>query len=108
VQRVFSRVVDGVRHLDRGSNVSEFLGPNPWGDLSAFQREVYNPMQSRNGRAGTEPRQGTRVEIPAADLARLNGILHDFYEGYSSGRPWSGIDDDERAMFERLAAQLGD
>jgi hypothetical protein len=88
--------------------VSEFLGPNPWGDLRAFQREVYYPMQSQNGRACAEQRQGTQIAIPVADLMRLNAVLDDLYEAYSGGRPWAGIDDDERAMFERLAAQPGD
>jgi len=44
--------------------------------------------------------------IPAADLPRLNPVLHDFYECYSGGRQWTGLSDDDRLVFARRAAQL--
>ena len=54
------------------------------------------------------PRIGGAVElmIPAADLPRLNPVLHDFYECYSGGRQWTGLSDDDRLVFARRAAQL--
>jgi hypothetical protein len=106
VRETFARVLDGVLALDQGSAVADYLGPNPWGDLGAYQREVFDPMQSGRASVGAEGRQTIRVVMPVQDLPRINSVLYDLYEGYSGGRPWAGIDAEERAIFERLAAQV--
>jgi hypothetical protein len=107
VRQAFARVLDCVLRLDRGSDVADFLGRDPWGDLSAYRREVFNPMQSPGAAVEAESGRPPAVAIALHDLPRINAVLHDFYEGYSGGCPWAGIDDEERAILERLAAQVG-
>jgi hypothetical protein len=105
-RRVFARVVEGVLSLREGDDVADYLGTNPWGDMDAFRREIYEPM--RSGKAGPHVAGGSELVIPVADLSRLNAWLDGFYEGYSGGSEWRPPRDDDRAVFERLAAQLPD
>ena len=92
--------------LDQGSGVADFLGRDPWGDLDAYRREVFDPMQPGDATVAADARQRTRVEIPIHDLPRINSVLGEFYDGYSAGAWWSGIGVPERAIFERLVAQV--
>jgi hypothetical protein len=77
VRETFARVLDGVLRLDQGSDIADFLGQDPWGDLSAYRREVFHPMQSGDATVAAEERQVTRVVIPVRDQARINQILDD-------------------------------
>src|SRR4051812_20543084 len=89
--------------LNRGANPADFLGPNPWGDLNAYRREVCDPRQSPRRSVAAGAREATKVSISLEELPRMNEVLGALYEGYAGGIPWPGIDDDERGMLERLA-----
>ena len=103
----FRCVVSAVLRLSSELDVLEYLGSDPWGDLEAFRREVYDPMRTGDPAQGRQPVGAVSVGISTSDLARMNGVLEDLYESYSGGRPWLAITPEERTMFERLAVQLG-
>ena len=103
----FQHVVAAVLRLSSHTDVAGYLGADPWGDLEAFRREVYEPMQTSDPAKGRQPVGTVRVGIATSDLAEMNRVLDDPYESYSGGRRWLTITPEQRTMFERLAAQLG-
>ena len=102
----FQRVVSAVLRLSSDSDVAGYLGSDPWGDFEAFRREVYEPMHTGAPAQGRRPVGAVSVGIATSDLAEMNRVLGDLYEGYSGGRRWLTITPEQRTMFERLAAQL--
>lgn len=91
--------------LHDGDRVVDFIGMSPWGDLSAYRREVHEPLHGALAIAGDAAGK-FKVEIPATDLAAVRRVLDGLAESVSGGVPWVALTSDERSAATRLIEQL--
>jgi hypothetical protein len=109
VARHLRQVLETVEHLDEGADVGPALGPDGWGDLGRFRRQVSDPLR-RPMRVPApsivEQDEITAIELDDDEASVLGGVVKDASVGFSTGRPWLALNPHERAVIARIICRL--
>ena len=104
VARVLSRLLSEALALGDGARVVDHFPINPWGDLDAFRREVFDPLHRRpvQDSDGT----GRVITIAAPDVDPLRDVLDSLAEAISGGVPWRSLGVVERKVVDSVVDEL--
>ena len=107
VRSTLSTLLAAALILPDSGNVEEWVPDHPWGDLAAFQREVYFPLHGQRSASAKPTGYLSHVVIAAGDVEPIRAVIDGLAESISGGVPWRALTETERAAVERSLTELG-
>lgn len=89
--------------LEGDARIVDHLPDQPWGDLDAFRRSVYEPLRDRRS---VTVGQGDNFSLDIRDVGLVFDLIKGIDEGWAGGTPWKAMSLAERSAVDRFLETL--